>query len=74
MFGNECDKKVCTGHYFPKVEIKDYNVMIDAKNFFNHPVKSNIKTYDNIWKILKGQGDVYSTGCFARLQLFQRTL
>ena len=47
--------------------------MIDAKNFFNHPVKSNIKTYDNIWKISKGQGDVYSTGCFARLQLFQRT-
>ena len=38
-FENESDRKVDTG-YYPKVEIKDYNVMIDEKNFFDHPVKN----------------------------------
>ena len=32
-FENEEDRKVHTGYYLPKVEIKDYNVMIDGKVF-----------------------------------------
>ena len=48
--------------YLPKVEIKDYNVMIDGKNFFDQPVKNDIRTSDNIWKISTGQGDDYTTG------------
>ena len=27
----------------PKVEIKNYNVMIDGKNFFDQPVKNDEK-------------------------------
>ena len=34
-FENEDDRKSHSDHYLPKVEIKDYNVMIDGKNFFN---------------------------------------
>ena len=26
-------------YYIPNVEIKDYNVVIDGKNFFDQPVK-----------------------------------
>ena len=26
-------------YYLPNVEIKDYNVMIDGKNFFDQPIK-----------------------------------
>ena len=37
-----------THNSLEKVEIKDYNVMIDRKNFFDQPVKSDMKTYDNI--------------------------
>ena len=51
LFENEVDRKVHTGYYLPKVEIKDYIVMIDAKNFFEQPVKSDLRTYDNIRKI-----------------------
>ena len=40
LFENENDWKVHKGYYLPKVEIKDYNVMIDGKNFFEQPVKS----------------------------------
>ena len=32
-FENEEDRKVNTGYYLPKVEIKDYNVVIDGKTF-----------------------------------------
>ena len=37
--------------------------MIDGKNFFDQPVKSNVRTYDSIRKIATGQGDDYATGC-----------
>ena len=42
---------------------KDYNVMIDGKNFFDQPINSDLKTYENIRKIVTGQGDDYATGC-----------
>ena len=62
-FENESDRKVHTGYYLPKVEIKNYNVMIDGKNVFDQPVKSDMRTYDNIRKIATGQVDDYTTGC-----------
>ena len=49
-------------YYIPNVEIKDYNVMIDGKNFFDQPVKSDKVTYENIRKIATGRGDDYTTG------------
>ena len=50
-------------YYLPNVEIKDYDVMIDGKNFFDQPVKNNKVTYENIRKIAAGQGDDYASGC-----------
>ena len=47
----------------PNVEIKDYNVVIDGKNFFDQSIKNNKVTYENIRKIAIGQGDEYTTGC-----------
>ena len=42
-------------YYIPNVEIKDYNVMIDGKNFLDQPINNMIKTYENIRKITIGQ-------------------
>ena len=50
-------------YYLPTAKVKDYNVMIDRKNFFDQPIESYIKTYENIHKIPTGQGDDYTTGC-----------
>ena len=50
-------------YYLPTVEIKDYNFMIDGRNFFDQLIKNDLKTYDNIRKIATGQGDDYTTGC-----------
>ena len=38
-------------YYLPNVEIKNYNVMIDGKNVFEQPVKTDKVTYENIRKI-----------------------
>ena len=35
-------------YYLPNVEIKDYNAMIDWKNFFDQPVRNNKTTYEKI--------------------------
>ena len=37
--------------------------MIDGRNFFDQPIKNDLKIYDNIRKIATGQGDDYTTGC-----------
>ena len=50
-------------HYIPNVEIKDYNVIIDGKNFFHQSVKNDKVTYENPRKIATAQGDDYRTGC-----------
>ena len=36
--------------------------MIDGRNFFDQPIKNDLKTQDNITKIAAGQGDDYTTG------------
>ena len=68
---SEDDRKLHTGYYLRKVEIKDCNVMIDGKNFFDQPIKSDMRTYDNIWKIATGQGDDYATGCLLDYNYFK---
>ena len=45
-----------TQNIIPTVEIKDYNVMIDGKNFFDQLVKRNMRTCVYIRKIATGQG------------------
>ena len=52
-----------TVYCLPKVEIKDYNVKIDGKNFFDQPINNDNKTYENIRKIATGHGDDYTIRC-----------
>ena len=37
-------------HFLPTAQIKHYIVTIDGQNFFNKPVKNDLKTYENIQK------------------------
>ena len=62
-FENEAGRTSHSTYYLSKAEIKDYNVMIDGKNFFDQPINSDFKTYENIRKIATGRGDDYMTCC-----------
>ena len=44
--------------------------MIDGKNFFDQPIKNNLRTYDNIRKIATGQPDDYTSGCLLEYNYF----
>ena len=46
--------------------------MIDGRNFFDQPVKNDLKTYDNIRKIANGQGDYYTAGCLLDYPYFKK--
>ena len=70
-FENQNDRTSHSTYYLPKVEIKDYNVMIDCKIFFDQPINSDLKTYENIRKIASGQGDDYTTGCLLDYSYFK---
>ena len=59
-------------YYLPTVEIKYYNIMIDGGNFFDQPIKSGSKIYDNIGKIETGQGDNYTIGCLLDYPYFKK--
>ena len=43
-FENEDDRTSHSTYYLPKVEIKDYNVMIDGRNVFDQPINSMSKS------------------------------
>ena len=45
--------------------------MIDGRNFFDQPINSMNKTYENIRKIATGQGDDYTTGCLLDYSYFK---
>ena len=68
---NDDDRTSHSTYYLLKVEIKDCNVMIDVKTFFDQPINSIIKTYENIRKIATGQGDDYTTGCLLDYSYFK---
>ena len=70
-FENENGRTSHSTYCLPKVEIKDYNVMIDSKNFFDQPINSTTKTYKNIRKITTGQGDNSTTGCLLDYSYFE---
>ena len=56
----------------PNVEIKDYNLLIDGKNFFDQKIENNKVTYENIRKISIVQGDDYTTGCLLDYTYFKK--
>ena len=71
-FENEDDRTSHSTYYLPKVEIKDYNVMVYHKNKFDQPVNSEVKINENNRNIATGQGDHYTTGCLLDYAYFKK--
>ena len=72
-FENEDDRKSYNRFFLLTVEIKGCNFMTVGRNFFDQPIKNNLKTYHNIREFTTGQGDNYTNWWFTRLPIFQRT-
>ena len=61
LFINYAYQRSHKSHYLSIVEMKDYNDMIDWRNFFDQQVKNDETTYNNIWNVTDGVGDDYKT-------------
>ena len=60
LFENEEDRTSFSKYYVPKDEIKDFNVLIDGKSFFDVPVENKEEAYEKTMSISKK--DDYTTG------------
>ena len=75
------DQGVATGitadshrrHFLPRIKIENYNIEIDGRNFYDQPINGSIKQYDEVRKVLTGQGDDYTTGCLLDFAHFEKT-
>ena len=72
-FETENGRTSHSNYYLPKVEIKDYNVMIDGKNFFDQPINNDYKAYENIELITTGERDDNTTGCLLDYPYFKES-
>ena len=68
-FENENDRTSFSKYYVPKVEIKDFNVLIDGKPFFEVPVKNKEEVYKQIIEMSKNND--YTTGNLLDYEYFE---
>ena len=59
-FEDEDDRRTVSKYYIPKVEIKDFNVLIGRKTLFEIPVKNKEESYEAIIEMSKNND--YTTG------------
>ena len=69
-FENEEDRTSVLKYYVPKVEIKDVNVLIDGKCFFDVPVKNKEEAFEKFMSISKNSD--YTTGNLFDYEYFSK--
>ena len=60
-----------TKYFLPRVNITNYNVLTDGRNFYDQPINDLIKQCDEIRKTATGQGDDYTTESLLDYQYFK---
>ena len=53
------------------MNITNYNVLIDGRNFYDQRINDLVKQYDEIIKTVTGQGNDYTAGCLLDYQYFK---
>ena len=49
-------------YFLPRVNITNYNVLIDGRNFYDQNISDQIRKYYEVRKITAGLGDNYTVG------------
>ena len=60
--------------FLPSLKIKNYNIEIDVRNFYDQSINDLIKQNDEVKKISIGQGDDYTTGCLLDFAYFEKII
>ena len=67
---NRDNRSSFSKYYLPKVQIKDFNVIIDKTPFFDQPVKNEEEAYEKIIEI--GRNSEYNTGNLLDYEYFKK--
>ena len=59
-----------SNYYVPNVRIKDFNVLIDEKSFFNLPLKNEEEAYEKVMSVNRNNG--YTTGTLLDFAYFKK--
>ena len=61
-------------YFLLRLKIKNCNIEIDGRNFYDQSINELVKQYDEIRKISVGQGDDYTTGCLLGFAYFEKKI
>ena len=56
----------------PRIDLKEYNVIIDGRNFYDNPIESDIEKYRELKKVMIGKGGDYATGSLLDFNYFDK--
>ena len=59
---NRVERNSHRKYFLPRVDIKDYNVLIDGRNFYDQNISDDFKTYEELGKVMIGRSEDYTTG------------
>ena len=69
---NKVERDSHRKYFLPKVNITNYNELIDSRIFFyDQPINDQIKKYDEVRKVMPGKADDYTTGSLLDYQYFK---
>ena len=59
-------------YYLLRIDLKEYNVIIDGRNFYDNPIENNIEKYRELKKVMIGKGEDYTTGSLLDFNYFDK--
>ena len=58
-------------YFVPRIEIKDYKILIDGRNFYDQNISDKITRYNELIKLTTGKSEDYTTGCLLDFQFYK---
>ena len=61
-------------YFLPSVDIKDYNALIDGRNYYDQNISDDFKKYEELRKVIIGRGEDYTTGSLLDYDYWKKTI
>ena len=58
---NKVERDSYQQYFLPRVDIKDYKILIDGKNFYDQNISDDFKKYEEMKNVMTGRGENFTT-------------
>ena len=59
---NRVERNGYTKYFLPRVDIKDYNILNDGRDFYDQNISEDFKKHEELRKVMTGRDEDYNTG------------